>query len=205
MDVHGYIKDIQDRIKNKRVLDVGCLGSFEKTILIRHDQWVKTASRVVGIDNSVEFLDLPIVKERDNIFYCDITNSKDVREFRERHSPFNHIIATDIIEHVGNITAFLNNIRTLLTKIGTIYMTTPNVRSLAWQAMWDGRLAFLRNDDHICWFDIDTLITLLDRSGLKMHRYFYCWNDVDKNLAEEHKMDWRPSLGRRIYFHVRRK
>jgi 2-polyprenyl-3-methyl-5-hydroxy-6-metoxy-1,4-benzoquinol methylase len=205
MEVHGYIKHIQNQIKGKRVLDIGCLGSFEHTVLLRHDEWVKVASRVVGIDNNREFLELPKVKKRNNIFYCDITNNEDVCKFKETFPLFNHIIATDIIEHVGNITAFLNNTRSLLKQDGTIYMTTPNVRSLVWQAMWDGRMEFLRNDDHICWFDIDTLVTLLDRSGLKMHSYYYCWNEVDQKLAKEHNIDWRSSLGRRIYFHAKRK
>lgn len=204
MEVHGYVENIADKIRNKRALDIGCLGSFRKTLLMRHNVWAKAAKEIIGIDNNKEFLDLPVVKKRENIFYCDITNEEEVTRFLDRHGKFPHIIATDVIEHLGNMTSFLNNVKMFMALQSTLYLTTNNVRSLVWQAMWDGRMAFLENDDHICWFDLDTLKVLLRRSGLKVHKHFYCFNKQDRQLADDHKIEWRPSLGRRIYLQIRK-
>lgn len=203
MDVHGYIDDIKKRIKGKKVLDIGCLGSYERSLLLRHNEWRKTAAEVIGIDNNIVFLEEVQKKYGHlNIRYCDITDKRQVEILVEEIGRFQHIIATDIIEHIGNLTSFLNNTKLFMADRAIIYLTTSNVRSLTWQGMWDGKMEFLFNDDHICWFDIDTLRSLLKRSGLKIRAIRYCGNKVDKELAEEHNIEWQPNLSRRIYLHV---
>ena len=98
----------------------------------------------------------------------------------------------------------LDHVRMLMADNGTLYLTTNNVRSLTWQAMWDGTAAHLENDDHICWFDINTLKVLLKRSKLRIMRIFYCNNEQDKKFCKRHKVEWHSSYGRRIYLIIKK-
>lgn len=203
MDVHGYINDIQKHIKDKRVLDIGCLGSYEKTLLLRHNKWRETAKEVIGIDNNEEFIKIAHrMNPEADIYYCDITNKEQVEALVDKFGLFTHIIATDIIEHIGNVSMFLDNAKSILTDKGILYLTTSNARSLIWHAMWDGSKAFLFNEDHIAWYDIDTLRSLLARSGLKIRVIRYCGNDQDKEMASKCNIRWHASLSRRIYLHI---
>ena len=204
MKVRGYIPDIQQHIEGERVLDIGCLGSYEGSHLKRHDEWKKVAKEIIGIDIHKEFLALARAKGTTNIYHYDITDSKEATSLREAFGQFDHIIATDVMEHIGNLTSFLDGVRTLMTDKSTFYLVVPNARSLVWQKMWDGSKHFLYNDDHVCWFDIDTLRTLLGRSGLKISRETYCWHHIDIELAKQHKFKWQPSFGRKLYLHVRK-
>ncbi len=202
MEPYGYIEHIKKQIKGKRVLDIGCLGSFEDTVLLRHNQWKEAAEELIGIDNNKEFIALAYKRDAQNIYFCDVTDAKQVEKLKKSLGQFRYIIATDVIEHVGNLTMFLEGIKMLMKNDGILYLTAPNARSLVWHAMWDGRKSFLYNDDHICWFDIDTIRSLLKRSGLIIAHEYYCYNKHDVTLAEEHSVEWQENLGRRMYLHI---
>ena len=139
MIIKGYIKDIQKRIENERVLDVGCLGSYEKSQLVRHNIYKSSASEIIGLDYNDEFLVKAYKAGHKNIYYCDITDKYDVMDIHLQFGSFKHVIATDVLEHIDAAGPFFANIKTLMDDDGFLYLTTPNVRSPYWFSM------FIRN------------------------------------------------------------
>lgn len=192
-----YVMDIQNRVRGQRVLDAGCLATARHNILKRHDQYGKYAREMIGVDYNREFLEIAKSKGGKNLHYLDLVDDGQVEKFINRFGTFGHIIATDVIEHVGNLTLFLDNIRRLLNGDGNLYLTTPNAlcpRYLHYAIQNDGRTKV--NPDHICWFDIQTLTSLLNRSNLSIKETMYQQaENVDGNMVTK----TRPWMGKRIY------
>ncbi len=199
MYLAGYIEDIRERINDKRVLDIGCLATYEPQILKRHNQYKGAASEIVGLDFNKEFLGIAQMGGAKDLYYCDITNRKDVEIILKQFGKFDHVIATDLIEHVGNLTLLLDNIGKLMTNNGKLYLTTPNSKSSYWLAMEAGLFKKIRNEDHVCWFDIDVLTTLLTRSNLIVDELHYCIHPTDKKAARALNLKWKFWMARRLY------
>ncbi len=205
MDLTGYIKDIQERISDKRVLDIGCLATYEEQILKRHNQYKEAAAEIIGLDFNKEFLGIAQMGGAKDLYYCDITNRKDVEIILKQFGKFDHVIATDLIEHVGNLTSFLDNIQSFMTDNAKLYLTTPNIKGLYWYGVWYGLVKGIINEDHICWFDVDTLNVLLDRSGLQIDKIHYCEYRIDERIARTLKLKYEPWMARRLYIIVEKK
>jgi len=192
-----YVMDIQNRVRNQRVLDVGCLATARRNILKRHDQYGEFAREMIGVDYNEEFLKIARSKGRTNLHYLNLVDDYQVEKFIARFGTFDHVIATDVIEHVGNLTLFLDNIYRLLSGDGYLYLTTVNAlcpRYIHYAMQNDGMTKV--NPDHICWFDIQTLTSLLNRSNLQVRETMYQQaENVDSNMV----MKIRPWMGKRIY------
>jgi 2-polyprenyl-3-methyl-5-hydroxy-6-metoxy-1,4-benzoquinol methylase len=161
---------------------------------------MKTAKEIIGIDIHTKFLADARAAGYNNIYYCDITNDYNVGSFIKTHGKFKHIIATDVIEHIGNISAFLDNIYRLMEDDGFLYLTTPNVRSPHWTSMFLGLQTFKVNDDHICWFEKFTLSNMLRRSKLKIQILKYYHHPKDKSASKRYyKLPFKTQMGRRMY------
>ena len=200
-----YIKDIQEQIEGQRVLDIGCCATHEKNNLKRHIKYEETAGEIIGLDINKEYIKKGLEKHPNlELLYCDVTDKKQVEKLIPTIGRFDHVIATDIIEHVGNLTNLLDNIRLFMTPQGNLYLTAPNCRSIFRHAMWTKRIPYLANHDHICWFDIETLTTLLARSGFYVHQEMYCALRNDINLAERFGIPFHIGLSNKIYLIVRK-
>ncbi len=204
MQLNEYIDNISLRIQGARVLDIGCLGSFHDTILVRHNHYKKAAKEIVGLDYNADLLAKVKATGAKNLHYCDIADVDMVKQIQKKLGTFEHVIATDIIEHIGNLTIFLDNVKRFMSKDGSLYITTPNIRSPSWLAMWAGEARPLFNYDHICWFDLDTIKTLLNRSNFKIQRIFYCTYIRDKEYAKLFRLKWKSWMSRRLYIIARR-
>jgi 2-polyprenyl-3-methyl-5-hydroxy-6-metoxy-1,4-benzoquinol methylase len=191
-----YVVDIQKRVKDKRVLDIGCLATTEHNILLRHKEYRKYTKEMVGVDYNKDYLKM--CEGEKNLYYLDITNTKEVNIFIEKFGTFSHIICTDIIEHIGNLTLFLDNVYKLLNKNGNLYITTPNALCPdLWCRSIDNDGNSKANPDHICFFDIRTLTALLNRSKLKVKEVMF-QGVGDKNLKRLN-LKLAPWMGKRIY------
>jgi 2-polyprenyl-3-methyl-5-hydroxy-6-metoxy-1,4-benzoquinol methylase len=111
-----YVQDIQNRVRGCRVLDIGCLATAKRNILVRHKEYRKYTKEMIGIDYNKEFLEIVKLSGEKNIYHVDITNNTQVEKFIEQFGIFNHIIATDIIEHIGNLTLYLDNVYKLMSE-----------------------------------------------------------------------------------------
>jgi len=165
--IKSYIEEINKRIKDQRVLDIGCCASTSKNLLKRHRLYEQSAKEIIGIDYNKELIKEANDKLGYKIYYCDLTNTEDVKGIIKKFGCFKNIICTDVIEHVSNLGLFLENIKLMLEDNGSLYLTTPNMRSPRWMQMCITD-TYKVNADHICWFDIFTLNNLLKRADLKI-------------------------------------
>jgi len=190
MLINSYVEEISKRIKGKRVLDVGCCASTSKNLLKRHFVYRKSVSEIVGVDYNKELIQEAKDRFNYDVLYCDLTNSSDVKKIKDRHGTFECIICTDVIEHIGNLTNLLENLKSMLSDDGVIHITTPNMRSARWLNMFiNGKLRI--NKDHVCWFDVFTLTNLLKRSGLKIKEtMYYAHDEVAIKKLKINKKDW---------------
>ncbi|MCF8019802.1 MAG: class I SAM-dependent methyltransferase [Vallitaleaceae bacterium] len=172
MLIESYIEEINKRIKDKRVLDIGCCASTSKNLLKRHRLYEKSAKEIVGIDYNKDLIKEAKDRLGYKLYYCDLTNRHDVENIIKSFGRFQNIICTDVIEHISNLGLFLDNIKLMLEDKGTLYLTTPNMRSPRWMQMCITN-TYKVNADHICWFDVFTLGNLLKRSNLKIVKTMY--------------------------------
>jgi len=205
MQIKDYIKDIQKKIKGEKTIDVGCLGSYTKSQLIRHNQYKQSTSELVGIDYNIEFLNKAKSEGHKNLFYCDITNLHDVKYILEIFGTFQHVIATDVLEHIENTASFLEGINLLMREHASFYLTTPNVRSAHWISMFLKKKSEKINDDHVCWFEESTLRATLNRHNLVIESLNYCTDSTDKKAAKLLGLKFEEWMGRRMYAVIRRK
>lgn len=192
-----YVDDICKKINDGKTLDVGCLGSYEKSFLIRHRLYKKSSKDIVGIDNNEVFIN-KANKLGFKIKNLDITDKKESKYFKSKFGSFDHIIATDVLEHIGNMSLALDNMKELLNDKGRIYITVPNIFSPKW---WDFQLKnkYEINKDHICWFDVKTLETLLSRSGLEIKKHKKIHHPEDKQHAKNIGIEYKKWMYRRLY------
>lgn len=172
MLIKSYVDEINKRISNKRVLDIGCCASTSKNLLKRHRLYEKSAKEIIGVDYNKDLIKEAKERLGYTIHYCDLTNTYDVLDIIKQFGQFNTIICTDVIEHISNLGLFLNNIKLMLEDEGQLLLTTPNMRSPRWMQMCIQN-KYKVNDDHICWFDIFTLGNLLRRQNLKIVESMY--------------------------------
>lgn len=202
MLINSYMEEISKRIKNKRVLDLGCCASTSKNLLKRHFVYKKHAKEIVGVDYNKDLI--AEAKERFNyeVNYCDLTNHDDAKKILNTFGKFDTIICTDVIEHIGNLQNFIDNLNMLMEDDGELHMTTPNMRSPRWLNMFMGGSKFQVNKDHICWFDTFTLGNLLKRSDLYIDETIYYSHDERalKRLRLQPK-DW---MATKIYVIIKK-
>jgi 2-polyprenyl-3-methyl-5-hydroxy-6-metoxy-1,4-benzoquinol methylase len=202
--LQGYIDKIQKSIKGQRVLDVGCCATYERNNLKRHLLYKRTAGKIIGLDIHTEFLKLGMQQHQVELYNCDITDKMKVGQLVPVLGQFDHVIATDIVEHIGNSQLLFDNLHLFMTPDASLYLTTPNVRSPWWLGIWHGHIKRKVNEDHHCWFDIDTLNVMLKASGLEVSEHFYCTHDLDRKAAKRLKLEWQPWMGRRLYVVARK-
>lgn len=194
--VRSYVRDICERIKGRKVLDVGCCATTPKNLLKRHNEYLKTAGTIIGVDNNKELLELAKTRGATNIHYADMTVESYVYILQKNHGLFEAAIATDVIEHVFNAELFLSNIYDMLEDNGLLYITTPNMRSVRWMAMFI-RNNFKVNSDHICWYDEFTLTNILKSANFKIVEIMY--QAPEKADAKFLGLKYEDWMARRLY------
>lgn len=154
---------IRENIKNKEVLDVGCVESLfdfsqetmKKTQHFRLKQYTK---KLIGID-----LDEKGVKILNKLgCNCYISLAEHIKDLNL--GKFDVILLGDIIEHIPDPSSFLINLRSLLRKDGKIICTTPNALSYVNQIKLFLRKPITRYQ-HVAWYCKVTLRNLFLCSG----------------------------------------
>jgi 2-polyprenyl-3-methyl-5-hydroxy-6-metoxy-1,4-benzoquinol methylase len=158
------LKKILPYIPNKklRVLDVACGESKLYEALARHRQIEYT-----GMDLS------PVLVEKNKKKKYDVRVHDVTTPFPFPANTFDVVLATEIIEHVNDTDAMLQNIKRVLKKNGILVLTTPNAASLGDRA----RMLMGRTDSfeyhirpgamgHIRYFDIRKMREIMKHNNL---------------------------------------
>lgn len=116
-DKTNFIIDYLKQNKGKRILDLACNdGELTK-------KYTKYGN-VVGVELNKQALKI-CKKKGLECYYADVTDLPS--SFKDS---FDIVIAGDIIEHVFDTDKFLQQVKKVLKKDGSLILTTPNVASL---------------------------------------------------------------------------
>ncbi|HEX5223830.1 MAG TPA: class I SAM-dependent methyltransferase [Solirubrobacteraceae bacterium] len=110
---------IAQRVRGMRVIDMACGEGYGSAVLAR------TAASVVGVDAN------PEAHEHARLRYR-ASNLRYERALVETYGePADSVVFLQTIEHVQDAGAVLGHFRTLLEGAGTVFVSTPNVLTLA--------------------------------------------------------------------------
>lgn len=160
---------VLDEVQGRSVLHVGCLDSPFTAEAIDAGRWLhenirRRAERVVGVDIDEEGLE--VAQRRglgDDIVLADLSESEPLPHDIEL-SHWDVIVATEVVEHVGNLEAFLRGIRRVASADSRLLITTPNSFSLRHTAHVALKSEFV-HPDHRYYFSDHTIRRALDASG----------------------------------------
>lgn len=100
------------------MLDIGCgVGMLTRAL-------APAFRKVVGIDGSA----LKIQKAKEHNSAPNIAYLYELFEAYTPDEPFDFIVSTNVLEHVGNVEFFLTRIQTWLRPNGRVVMTVPNAK-----------------------------------------------------------------------------
>jgi SAM-dependent methyltransferase len=109
------------RVIGRRVLDMACGEGYGSEVLARG------ADAVVGVDANPEAFEHARLRYRRQ----NLTFERGLVETYGQPGTFDAVVFLQTIEHVSDPTAVLEHFRALLTPGGVVYVTTPNLLTLA--------------------------------------------------------------------------
>jgi SAM-dependent methyltransferase len=157
--------------QGKRVLHLGCTdwpltAIKDKDGRLLHRKLIGAARELVGLDYSLEGLEILKQATTTALFHCDLT--KDCSELARMLETFDLVLCCDLLEHLANFDALLVNIKRFMSEPSELVITVPN--SFALSKM----LYILRGNkekqhpEHTCSFSLGNLQQLLARYGLEV-------------------------------------
>ena len=156
-------------VKDKTVLDIGCVDHdvSQKTIEPNwlHQMICNEAQEVVGFD-----IEEASVKELQKQGYSVICGNIETTSLNRQ---FDVAVAGEIIEHIQNPGKALKNIRKHLKPEGILILTTPNPFYIGQFFRILKRNTIKVRPDHICWYDPQTLTSLLAESGFVIKNNYW--------------------------------
>jgi hypothetical protein len=170
--------------RGQRVLHVGCCdhlelirGKVEQGIYL-HQNLCRVAKRCVGMDTNAEGVAL-----LHELGFADVHGPDDVPD-----DEFDICLLADVIEHVGDVVAFLRSMRRYRFK--QLVVATPNAFRLR-NFLSSGELI---NTDHRYWFSPYTLCKVLVDAGYAPSRVELCHSDhrTAQGALLARVLDWLP-------------
>ncbi|MCE5332365.1 MAG: class I SAM-dependent methyltransferase [Bacteroidales bacterium] len=178
LDIHFSKEKYPDRTridkiieitKNKRVIHIGCadhLPLIEQKI--RNRKWLhgllnESTAECIGLDINKEVVKFINEKLRINNVYYPDKNAYNLILSDEKH--WDYIVLGEIIEHVDNPVAFLQELKERYkNKVDHIIITAPNVFNLLTVKDILNNLENI-NTDHRYWFSPFTLTKIVSIAG----------------------------------------
>ncbi|MDF2965780.1 MAG: ubiG [Rickettsiaceae bacterium] len=114
---HFKIKDDESPLKNLSILDIGCGGGLVSIPLAR------LGAKLTAIDASEKNLRVAAISAQKFGAEVDFQH-KAVEELQS--GPFDVILALEVIEHIDNVSLFIENIARLLKGNGILVLSTIN-------------------------------------------------------------------------------
>jgi len=153
--------------KNKKVLDIGCYDETAIKLKKNNGYWLhglisREAKKVIGIDSSEKIKSEIKTSSRSKIIKL---NLYDLDRSFVKDNRVDVIVAGELIEHIIDVTKFLQLLKKLYSK-KILLLSTPNATSLS-----NVLLAFFNREsnhkDHTQIFSYKTLYSLCIKNGFK--------------------------------------
>lgn len=153
--------------KNKKVLDIGCYDETAIKLKKNNGYWLhgliaRAAKKVIGIDSSEQIKSEIKTGPRSKIIRL---NLYDINESFAKNNKVEVIVAGELIEHIPDVTKFLQLLKKLYPK-KILLLSTPNATSLISILL----AIFSRESnhkDHLQIFSYKTLHALCIKNGFK--------------------------------------
>ena len=161
---------LQNYIKNKDVLDLGCIDVGKRKLKQRFNIWIHDFIRehskyCLGVDvNKKEIANLQ--RKGYNIIHGNV-------EKLNLNRKFDVVFAGELIEHLNNLGLFLNSVKKHLKKDGYFILTTPNPFFFMYSIRIILNTDLKINPTHTGWFDIQTVTKLLRDHGFKVEKTIF--------------------------------
>ena len=178
---------ILDRVRGKKVLDVGSVGQTNAYNLF--SLMKSHCASIVGVD-------LPeceqTLKKSFNCELEDMMGDGDAKivfanmESAALDEKFDVIVLGDVIEHVFNPGKLLSNLREHLNDDGELIITTPNAK---WPTVF-----CKPNPTHVLWHDRYTLAYLLEQHDLRVKHWRYYFGNKPHYSLWKKFLVWRQGL-----------
>jgi 2-polyprenyl-3-methyl-5-hydroxy-6-metoxy-1,4-benzoquinol methylase len=159
-------------LTGKNVLEIGCVGMGEDDEYGGpnwiHGRAAKVSKKIVGLDKNREGIRLLRNKGYDARY-------QDVEEKFNLKEKFDVVLIEEVLEHLNNVGICMDNIKRHLKPKGFLIITTPNAHSASFflQRLFRNKISGVSIDDHVLWYDENTLNTLLKRYGFKINELWY--------------------------------
>jgi SAM-dependent methyltransferase len=166
-----------------KVLDYGCgVGNYARTLANRG--W-----EVWGVDSNTDRLkEAEAITAREGLSdtcrFVEVAIAEKQLPFED--GQFDSIFASEVIEHVPDMLSFIGELKRVLRKGGSLYLTTPNgvsYRHLTKNLMWraDKRIPVIESwpqylpgkEGHIYYWDLWTLYRLMHINGFTYVTHAY--------------------------------
>lgn len=168
-DADRFEHHIKPHVRNKRVIDVGCVQHSLKQVDREgwlHGSIVDVAKQTVGLDIVGDAID-----ELRTRGYT--VEKRDVQDpAPDAYNNFDVVVMGELIEHLTDFETALSNARAWLKPDGKLILTTPNALSAYWLLLRGLNSDFV-NTEHTCWFDSTTLEQLLSRCQYELIQLEY--------------------------------
>lgn len=190
--VNSKFGRIDELIKNKDVLDCGCVGDvinnfseYEGSSNAIHKKYAKY---IVGVDIWKEE-----IEKRQAMGINVVCANVETMELKRQ---FDVIIAGDLIEHLANPGLFLDKANKHLRMGGLLYICTPNLLSLnnLIRAIFGVKINV--HQEHTTWYDFNTLKQILSRYGFKVKEMY--WQDYCNRKIVKYILKFRKNLASSI-------
>lgn len=180
---------ILSRVRNKRVLDLGCIGhTWQRSVTDPtwlHKSIIEVSSECYGIDFLQDDVQVLNKQGYENIHYGDAT---DVNLGRK----FDVIVVGDLIEHVHDMRGLFETFSKHLDTNGEVVITTPNPFYINHfiTILLTNQIAV--NKEHVFWFDPKVLAELAIRFSFDVSHMEWLvdsdsvkWSQVNKKSLKE--------------------
>jgi len=98
---YSTVPNMKDHIKKEitgqRVLDVGCLATWQPNMFKKHREYKETAKTIIGVDIHPNVVEIAKNKNISNIYYLDMASTgSETQQFKKKFNNFDAVVATDV-------------------------------------------------------------------------------------------------------------
>jgi len=181
--IRNYISLIDNLVKNKKVLNLGCAetsnvfevnhNEIEQEKYWFHKHLSTHADYVLGVDIDTDRI-YDMKSCGFNVERYDLDNDVTM------NGEYDVVVAHHVLEHISNNKSFINTIKRCLSKDGTLIIKAFNARSWSYDVsidMHDLNGTDYLNPDHILIHAPIPLINMLNKNGIYVENgFFICSN-----------------------------